>query len=129
MKTVVVFGGSFRGACCYHPWLSAADGTILETPGEPAESTLKGLQIPENTMDPAQTAFHHAIVSGAVFTNEFGVPPEPDFVEPPVGIIYIATRRVGENIWARIVENVLPNLQQWRRFGKTAARSILSAAR
>ncbi len=109
--------------------LFAADGTILEAPGEPAESTLKGLQIPENTMDPAQTAFHHTIVSGAVFTNEFGVSPEPDFVETPVGIIYIATRRVGENIWARMVENVLPNLQQWRRFGKTAARSILSAAR
>jgi len=27
--------------CCYHGWLFAADGTILETPGEPGESTLK----------------------------------------------------------------------------------------
>jgi len=27
--------------CCYHGWLFAADGTILETPGEPAISTLK----------------------------------------------------------------------------------------
>ncbi len=27
--------------CCYHAWLYDADGTILETPGEPAESTLK----------------------------------------------------------------------------------------
>ena len=27
--------------CCYHGWLFAADGTILETPGEPAENTLK----------------------------------------------------------------------------------------
>ena len=27
--------------CCYHGWLFAVDGTILETPGEPAESTLK----------------------------------------------------------------------------------------
>ena len=27
--------------CCYHGWLFAADGAILETPGEPAESTLK----------------------------------------------------------------------------------------
>jgi nitrite reductase/ring-hydroxylating ferredoxin subunit len=27
--------------CCYHGWLFAADGTILETPGEPTESTLK----------------------------------------------------------------------------------------
>ena len=152
--------------CCYHGWLFAADGTILETPGEPAESTLKDrlyhgaypthehngiifaylgppdrqqslpvydsfnrpgyrlipgqkyfypcnwLQILENAMDPAHTAFLHTIVSGAVFTNEFGVLPELDFVETPVGMIYIATRRVGDNVWARMVEVVLPNLQQ-----------------
>lgn len=152
--------------CCYHGWLFAADGTILETPGEPAESTLKDrlyhgayptheyngivfaylgppdqqppfpmydsfsrpgyrlipgrkyfypcnwLQILENTMDPVHTAFLHTIVSGAVFTSEFGVLPELDFVETPVGMIYVATRRVGDNVWARMVENVLPNLQQ-----------------
>jgi nitrite reductase/ring-hydroxylating ferredoxin subunit len=152
--------------CCYHGWLFAADGTILETPGEPADSTLKDrlyhgayptheehgivfaylgppeqqppfpeydsfsrpgyrlvpgqkyyypcnwLQIMENTMDPAHTAFLHTIVSGAVFTNEFGVVPELDFVETPIGMIYVATRRVGENVWARMVEAVLPNLQQ-----------------
>jgi phenylpropionate dioxygenase-like ring-hydroxylating dioxygenase large terminal subunit len=27
--------------CCYHGWLFGCDGTILETPGEPAKSTLK----------------------------------------------------------------------------------------
>src|SRR5262249_24934094 len=27
--------------CCYHGWLFDVDGTILETPGEPATSTLK----------------------------------------------------------------------------------------
>jgi phenylpropionate dioxygenase-like ring-hydroxylating dioxygenase large terminal subunit len=152
--------------CCYHGWLFAADGAILETPGEPAESTLKDrlyhgaypthedhgivfaymgppdqrppfpaydsfirpgyrlipgqkyfypcnwLQIMENAMDPAHTAFLHTIVSGAVFTEEFGVLPELDFVETPVGMIYVATRRVGDNAWARMVEAVLPNLQQ-----------------
>ena len=30
-------------------------------------------------MDPAHTAFLHTIVSGAVFTNEFGVLPELEF--------------------------------------------------
>ncbi len=153
--------------CCYHGWLFAADGMILETPGEPGDSTLKDrlyhgaypthehqgivfaymgpsehqppfpvydsfsrpgyrlipgqkysypcnwLQIMENAMDPAHTAFLHTIVSGAVFTNEFGVLPELDFAETPVGMIYIATRRVGDNnVWARMVEAVLPNLQQ-----------------
>jgi phenylpropionate dioxygenase-like ring-hydroxylating dioxygenase large terminal subunit len=141
--------------CCYHGWLFGVDGTILETPGEPAESTLQDrlchgaypthedhgivfaymgppdhkppfpvydgfirpgyrvipgrkyfypcnwLQIMENAMDPAHTAFLHTIVSGAVFTDEFGVMPELEFTETPVGMIYIATRRVGQNVWAR----------------------------
>jgi len=152
--------------CCYHGWQFAADGTILETPGEPADSTLKDrlyhgayptheygglvfaymgppdrqppfpvydsfvrpgyrlipgqkyfypcnwLQIMENAMDPAHTAFLHTIVSGAVFTNEFGMLPELEFIETPVGMMYIATRRVEQNIWVRMVEAVLPNLQQ-----------------
>jgi len=63
-------------------------------------------------MDPVHTAFLHTIVSGAVFTDQFGVLPELDFVETPVGMIYVATRRVGDHVWARMVENVLPNLQQ-----------------
>jgi hypothetical protein len=33
-----------------------------------------------------------------VFTEEFGVLPELDFVETPVGMIYVATRRVGDNV-------------------------------
>jgi len=152
--------------CCYHGWLFDVDGAVLETPGEPAESTLKSrlchgayptfqykgivfaylgppdqqppfptydsferrgyriipgrqyfypcnwLQILENAMDPVHTAFLHTIVAGSQFTDEFGKVPELDFIETPVGMIYIATRRVGENVWARMVENVLPNLQQ-----------------
>ena len=70
------------------------------------------LQILENAMDPVHTAFLHTIVSGSQFTDEFGKVPELDFAETPVGMIYMASRRVGNNIWARMVENVLPNLQQ-----------------
>ena len=81
-------------------------------PGQKYFYPCNWLQILENTMDAVHTAFLHTIVSGAVFTDEFGVLPELEFAETPVGIIYIATRRVGDNIWARMVENVLPNLQQ-----------------
>ena len=152
--------------CCYHGWLMDVDGTILETPGEPADSTLKDrlchgaypiqesngtvfaymgppdkqppfpiydslvregykiipgkkyfypcnwLQILENAMDPVHTAFLHTIVTGSQFTDQFGVLPELDFMETPAGIVYLASRRVGDNIWVRMVENVLPNLQQ-----------------
>ncbi|MEE8303535.1 MAG: aromatic ring-hydroxylating dioxygenase subunit alpha, partial [Candidatus Tectomicrobia bacterium] len=152
--------------CCYHGWLFDVDGTILETPGEPAESTLKDrlchgayptyeyngtvfaylgppdtqppfpvydcfdrpgyrlipgrtyfypcnwLQILENAMDPVHTAFLHTIVSGSQFTDQFGVVPELDYRETPVGMIYLASRRMGDNVWVRMVEIVAPNLQQ-----------------
>jgi nitrite reductase/ring-hydroxylating ferredoxin subunit len=135
--------------CCYHGWQFAADGTILETPGEPADSTLKDrlyhgayptheyggivfaymgppdrqppfpvydsfvwpgyrlmpgqkyfypcnwLQIMENAMDPAHTAFLHTIISGSQFTNEFGVLPELEFVETPVGMMSIGDSAGG----------------------------------
>ena len=32
--------------CCYHGWLFDVDGRILETPGEPADSTLKDRLVP-----------------------------------------------------------------------------------
>src|SRR5438105_11875644 len=152
--------------CCYHGWLFGVDWAILETPGEPADSTLKDrlfhgaypvheahglvfaymgppaeqppfpvydslirpgyrvipgrkyfypcnwMQIQDNTMDPTHTAFLHTIVSGAVFTEEFGVLPELDYLETPIGMIYVGTRRVADHVWARMVEVVLPNLQQ-----------------
>ena len=152
--------------CCYHGWLFDVDGAILETPGEPATSTLKDrlchgayptheyngivfaymgppeeqppfpmydsfsnrpgyrlmpgrkyfyrrvtLADPGKRHGPRPQAFLHTIVSGSQFTDEFGKVPELDFTETPVGMIYMATRRVGDNIWARMVENVLPNLQ------------------
>jgi hypothetical protein len=69
----------------------------------------------ENTIDAVHLAFLHTIVSGAVFTDEFGVLPELEFAETPVGIIYIATRRVGDNVWARVAENVLLICSRSRR--------------
>jgi phenylpropionate dioxygenase-like ring-hydroxylating dioxygenase large terminal subunit len=81
-------------------------------PGQKYFYQCNWLQIMENAMDPAHTAFLHTIVSGSQFTEEFGVLPELEFVETPVGMMYIGTRRVGQNVWARMVEAVLPNLQQ-----------------
>lgn len=70
------------------------------------------LQIKENCMDPAHTAFLHTIVSGAQFTEEFGMIPELDFIETPVGLVYIATRRVGDNVWIRMNDFIPPNVHQ-----------------
>ena len=80
-------------------------------------------------MDPVHTAFLHTIVTGSQFTDEFGKVPELDFVETPVGMIYVATRRVGDNVWARMVETCCPTCSRWRRSGRTATGSIPSAVR
>jgi phenylpropionate dioxygenase-like ring-hydroxylating dioxygenase large terminal subunit len=61
-------------------------------PGQKYFYPCNWLQIMENAMDPAHTAFLHTIISGSQFIEEFGVMPELEFVETPVGVMYIATR-------------------------------------
>ena len=153
--------------CCYHGWLFDTDGAILETPGEPPDSTLKDrlchgayptheykglvfaymgppdlkpsfpiydsynwpgtrivanhreyndcnwLQIKENSMDPVHLSFLHTRTAGTQFTDEFGILAELDFIDTPVGMSYIAVRRVDDNVWLRMAEFMLPNIHQF----------------
>lgn len=148
--------------CCYHGWVFDVDGKILETPGEPEESTLKDrlwhgaypvrafrglifaymgppaeeppfpvydtfelddyrlepwggnilpcnwIQVKENAMDPVHTSFLHSIN----FTESFGVIPQLNFLKNPLGMMYVAVRRMGENIWVRSTEMIMPNVHQ-----------------
>ena len=71
------------------------------------------VQIKENCMDPAHTAFLHTIGDGVGFTDSFGVLPELDFLRVPNGMVYVATRRVGENIWVRMTNQITPNIHQF----------------
>jgi len=71
------------------------------------------VQIKENCMDPAHTAFLHTIGDGVGFTDSFGVLPELDFIRVPNGMVYVATRRVGENIWVRMTNQITPNIHQF----------------
>jgi len=153
--------------CCYHGWLFDCDGTILETPGEPADSTLKDklchgayavreheglvfaymgppeqqpafpildtwdlpgyrqvarpptlwecnwLQVKENSMDPAHLQFLHTLPGSDGFTDDFKMHPEWDWMETPVGMVYIDTRRQGERVWVRVADFILPNIHQF----------------
>ena len=157
--------------CCYHGWLYDVDGKVLETPGEPADSTLKDrlyhgayptleykglvfaymgppdkkpefpiydtisdeldkpgyrlaagykriwpcnwMQIKDNSMDPAHLQYLHTIVRGMQFSDDFEANAELDFMESPVGILYISTRRLGDQIWVRIADYMRPNLHQF----------------
>jgi phenylpropionate dioxygenase-like ring-hydroxylating dioxygenase large terminal subunit len=68
------------------------------------------VQIKENSMDPVHTAFLHTIVTGTQFTDQFGVIPEMAFLETPVGMMYVGTRRQGDHVWVRISDAILPNI-------------------
>ena len=152
--------------CCYHGWLFGVDGRILDTPGEPPDSTYKErlchgaypvhvyqgmvfaymgppdkmppfpifdtyeapgyyllakknvtwpanwLQHIDNCIDPIHTAYLHTRNSGAQFEKEFEEVGELDFMETPLGVIYINTRRVGDNAWVRSSEHIPPNMHQ-----------------
>jgi nitrite reductase/ring-hydroxylating ferredoxin subunit len=73
------------------------------------------LQVKDNSMDPVHTAFLHALSSGYQFTEAFGVVPELDWVTTDSGMVYIATRRVGELVWVRVCDFMPPNVHQFTR--------------
>jgi hypothetical protein len=152
------------------------DGRILETPGEPAGSTLRHrlcqgaypthefsglvfaymgppehrpafpvydtydlpglglqpaasfmlpcnwLQVKDNAMDPVHTSFLHALSSGYHFTPAFGELAELDWQETAYGMIYVATRRIGERVWVRICDFMAPNVHQFTRELEDAGR-------
>jgi nitrite reductase/ring-hydroxylating ferredoxin subunit len=73
------------------------------------------LQVKDNSMDPVHTAFLHALSSGYQFTEAFGVVPELDWALTEAGMVYIATRRVGDLVWVRVCDFVPPNIHQFTR--------------
>jgi phenylpropionate dioxygenase-like ring-hydroxylating dioxygenase large terminal subunit len=73
------------------------------------------LQIKDNSMDPVHTSFLHAISSGNQFTEAFGALAELDWEERPYGMIYIATRRIGDLVWVRVADFMAPNVHQFTR--------------
>jgi hypothetical protein len=185
--------------CCYHGWRYGVDGRVLETPGEPPESTLKDrfyhgayptheykglvfaylgpperrpafpiydtfelpgyqtrpdgstddryhyqcnwLQVKENSMDPMHRVFLHDLedarirleahrpsVTGVPFAAyvEDGLTQwdrdvaevrsdlrPMDWQETPVGMVYVYTRRVGDMVWVRMSDFIVPNIHQF----------------
>jgi hypothetical protein len=71
------------------------------------------LQIKDNSLDAVHTAFLHTRVSGTQFTDAYGVLPVLEWRETPIGAMYIGSRRVGDNVWVRICEFIVPNVHQF----------------
>lgn len=70
------------------------------------------IQVAENSMDPFHVAFLHTRVSGPQFSEVFGTLPLIDYHETPHGFFYTNARRVGDYIWIRSHDYLLPNFSQ-----------------
>ena len=70
------------------------------------------LQVLDAIVDPIHTAFLHSNMSRQQFSEGFGEVGQIDFFERDCWILGCNTRRVGNNIWFRINEIVLPNFTQ-----------------
>ena len=77
------------------------------------------LQVHENSQDPVHNVFLHTRSSGAQFVEARGAMPLMDFLETPIGVMSLQARRLEANIWVRINEVVMPNMNQggaiWER--------------
>jgi nitrite reductase/ring-hydroxylating ferredoxin subunit len=70
------------------------------------------LQVHENVMDPAHGVFLHTRISFTQFADVWGELPVMEFVPTPAGMIYVTSRRWGDNVWVRSNDILLPNLAQ-----------------
>jgi len=151
--------------CCYHGWMFANDGTILETPGEPAtsphrhrfcqgayplveyqnvifaylgppeakpefpifdtmvipddrvvpyiiHSPCNWQQVSENSMDPYHVPFLHTRIAGPQFSEVFAQLPIIEYHETELGFFYTNARRLGDFVWVRMHDHLLPNFSQ-----------------
>ncbi len=87
------------------------------------------LQIVENAADPIHNAFLHAIMSesGEQFAPAFKVLPQLDFVETPLGMLSMATRKLDDSVFIRAGELMLPNVAQFTSGVKKALKESVRA--
>ncbi len=70
------------------------------------------LQVLDAIVDPIHTSFLHSNIGRVQFSKGFGEVGQLDFFERSAWLLGINTRRVGDNIWMRVNEFVLPNFTQ-----------------
>jgi hypothetical protein len=70
------------------------------------------LQIAENSIDPMHAVFLHARATGPQFHDTWGELPVLKFHERSIGFCHSNARRVGDNVWIRFHDLILPNMTQ-----------------
>lgn len=70
------------------------------------------LQVLDAIVDPIHTSFLHSSISREQFSAGFGEVGRMDFFDRGSWLLGCNTRRVGDNVWLRLNELVLPNFTQ-----------------
>jgi len=70
------------------------------------------LQVLDAILDPLHTSFLHSNIGRVQFSEGFGEVGQMDFFEKDTWLLGVNTRRVGEHVWLRVNEFVLPNFTQ-----------------
>ena len=70
------------------------------------------LQVLDAILDPVHTSFLHSSISREQFSAGFGEVGRMDFFDRSAWLMGTNTRRVGDNVWFRVNELVLPNFTQ-----------------
>ena len=71
------------------------------------------LQSHENGVDLSHLVFLHTLVTEAQFSSDFGELPLSEYLETPIGMLGVAMRRVGDKLWLRGSDTILPNSHQF----------------
>lgn len=91
---------------------SPEDKTATESKPFSLSMPANWLQVYENTQDPIHVLHLHALSSGIQFGAASGVEQLIDYRDTPLGMINVQTRRVGEHLWTRTTDSILPNCNQ-----------------
>lgn len=76
------------------------------------KSPCNWLQVMENAWDPFHVVYLHTLAVRSQFIDAFAELPMIEFFERPFGDFYTNTRRVGDIIWLRIHDKLLPSFTQ-----------------
>jgi len=83
------------------------------------------LQVHENLMDPWHAVFLHARMGEIQLTEAWGEQPVIEWGELGDRLYYVASRRLGDNVWVRFNEVALPSFGQVGGFWEDGLKETL----
>jgi nitrite reductase/ring-hydroxylating ferredoxin subunit len=85
--------------------------TVQPGPGRVSYTKCNWMQMKENAVDPVHTAYLHAMITGTQrgFSDSMGIVPVMQWLPSENGMYYIASRRVGDLVWVRVNDALMPN--------------------